>query len=431
MTWIFTEEKIMLRLLDLPQRLLYRWKRRSLRRSSNPSPVVGFGGVLENKSIIHGGAVKLLSLRKNLSPQSTEAAKSFVAPVLKSSGMPYTFRALRSEAPCSSSASATLKTCSKAMENNEKNFNILYLVSSAQPKFAEDLVKTCRKRGIPFFWNQNGVGYPAWAGKASERHNAPMRRLRAQADYVIYQSIFCRDSAEGFLGPSLVPSEVLLNPVNLQKFFPLSERPPISPLRLLALGTHGYAERVLSTLHCLKAVRDAGQEAVLTIAGKFQWGGGEASICREIERLGLTAVVTLLPAFTQDQAVKLYQAHHIVLHPKYLDPCPTVVVEALASGCPVVGSASGGVPELVGNDCGFLVPAPLSWDQMITPTGAELAAGVMEILPHFDSYATAARIRGEELFDEERWVERHRKIFLRVLSKLTRSLPLGSPFGLL
>ncbi|HLB33987.1 MAG: hypothetical protein A3F67_09610 [Verrucomicrobia bacterium RIFCSPHIGHO2_12_FULL_41_10] len=50
------------------------------------------------------------NINNNLFSQSTEAAKDCVTPVLESSGMPYTFRALRSEAPCPSSASATLKT---------------------------------------------------------------------------------------------------------------------------------------------------------------------------------------------------------------------------------------------------------------------------------------------------------------------------------
>ncbi|HLB34887.1 MAG TPA: hypothetical protein VJK54_11730 [Chthoniobacterales bacterium] len=47
---------------------------------------------------------------EKLFSQSTEAAMSIVTPELESSGMPYTFRALCSEVPCQSSASATLKT---------------------------------------------------------------------------------------------------------------------------------------------------------------------------------------------------------------------------------------------------------------------------------------------------------------------------------
>ena len=353
---------------DLPERFRFFLRRRSIYRSNCKEPVVAFGELLDHRELIHGGAVKLLSLRDGMS-------------------------------------------------NDEKNFNMLYLVSSAQPHFAIDLVRQTRARGIPFVWNQNGVGYPAWAGWQSERQNGPMRWLRERADYIIYQSQFCREAAEKFLGPCETRSEILFNPVNLKKFFPLAKRPPLKPLRLLTLGTHSYAERVFSTLECLKKLREEGIETTLTIAGKYLWPQGEATVHQKVKELGLADVVTLLPPFHQEEAIRLYQSHHLLLHPKYLDPCPTVVIEALASGLPVIGSASGGLPELVSEECGFLIPVPLCWDRMITPTGTQLAEGVMNLLPRWETAATAARVRAELLFDEEPWVARHREIFEFLLLK--------------
>jgi glycosyltransferase involved in cell wall biosynthesis len=348
--------------LDLPERFCTFLRRKSIDQANGKEPVVAFGELLDHRELIHGGAVKLLSLRDGMS-------------------------------------------------SDEKNFNMLYLVSSAQPRFAIDLVRQTSARGIPFVWNQNGVGYSAWAGWQSERQNGPMRWLRQQADYIIYQSQFCQEAAEKFLGPCATPSEILFNPVNLKKFFPLAERPPLKPLRLLTLGTHGYAERVFSTLECLSILRKKGIAATLTIAGKFQWAHGEASVHQKIKELRLADVVTLLPPFHQEEAIRLYQSHHLLLHPKYLDPCPTVVIEALASGLPVIGSASGGLPELVSEECGCLIPVPLCWDRMITPTGVQLAEGVMHLYSRWEPAAVAARVRAELLFDEVRWVERHRAIF--------------------
>lgn len=354
-------------IIDLPQRKNFFLERRKIQVATVQDPVVSFGGVLKEKKLVHGGAVKLLSLQKK-------------------------------------------NLC------DEELFNVLYLVSSAQPRFARDLVRQVKARGIPFVWNQNGVGYSAWAGWQSERQNAPMRWLRQQADYIIYQSRFCQEAAKKFLGSCAAPSEVLFNPVDLKKFFPLEERPLLKPLRLLTLGTHGYAERVFSTLECLKILRREGVEATLTIAGKFQWARGEESVLKKINELKLDNSVTLLPPFHQEEAIRLYQSHHILLHPKYLDPCPTVVIEALASGLPVIGSASGGLPELVSGDCGFLIPVPLCWDHMITPTGAQLAEGIKNLFPRWRDAAAAARAQSELLFDEERWVERHREIFEALLS---------------
>jgi len=354
-------------ILDVPRRRRHGRVLASIERSSDPQPVLSFGGALDHGGLVHGGAVKLLHLRD-------------------------------------------------AFAGDGARFNLLYLVSSSQPDFANDLVRICKNRGIRFVWNQNGVGYPAWAGREAERHNAPMRRLRAEADFVIHQSEFCRTSAEKFLGPSSQPQTVLFNPVDLQKFRPAAEPFPPAPVRLLALGTQNYPHRVLSAIECVKILRDAGIPATLTVAGRLLWNKADEAMARSIESLGLRDFVRLHPAFTQDEAAEFYRAHHILLHPKYLDPCPTVVIEALASGLPVVGSGSGGLPEMVPPDCGVLIPAPVVWDKLITPRPDELAAAVTEILPRLPGFSRAARLHAEKTFDGARWVARHREIFQKLLS---------------
>ena len=350
-------------LRDAPARAAAGRARRAIVRSEANEPVLSFGGVLEGRTIVHGGAVKLLHLQS-------------------------------------------------AFPSDPRRFNLLYLVSSAQPPFAVDLVRLCRARGIGFVWNQNGVGYPAWAGRDTERHNGPMRELREMADFVVYQSAFCRTSAEQFLGPNAAPSRILVNPVDLELFRPSAVPLPVRPVRLLALGTQNYAERVLSAIEALRVLREGGLEATLTLAGRLQWPGAEAEVRRRIAAGKVDGSVTILPAFTQAEAVRLYQSHHIVLHPKYLDPCPTVAIEALASGLPVVGSASGGMPELVPPAAGRLIASPLDWDRLITPTGRELAGAVEDLLRDLPAASAAARAHAEAFYDRRTWVEAHREIFL-------------------
>lgn len=348
--------------LEYPVRRAARRNLAAIRRAGGLS--VGFGGVLDDGRPVCGGAVKLLPLRE-------------------------------------------------VFGGNEREFGILYAVSSSQPACAQELFRHCRRTDIKIVWNQNGVGYPAWAGVESERFNRPMRELRAMADFVIYQSEFCKTSAEKFLGPCGIPSEILMNPVDLGKFVPV-EAPEHTSVRLLAAGTHGTRDRVTSALDALRALRHSGVDATLTVAGKFQWKNGGADIAREIHRLGISDFVTRVPQFSQADAAALYQRHDLLLHPKYMDACPTVVLEAMACGLPVVGSRSGGMPEIVPDSCGVLVGSGEDWAHRHTPGGEELAAGVLRILPSLATASAAARRYAGEKFNATNWVEAHRRIFRRL-----------------
>ena len=295
------------------------------------------------------------------------------------------------------------------------SFNMLYLVSSASPPHAMELVRFAKARGVKFVWNQNGVAYPAWAGPFTDDVNDPMRALLREADYVVYQSAFCRASADRLLGSACCPSEVLFNPVDTALFSPAETPPPLAEIRLLAMGTHTYADRVLVTLRCLAELRRAGRAARLTIAGAMQWPHAAEEVRRTIDELGLRELVTLRPAFSQSEAAEMCRAHHVLLHPKYMDPCPTVVIEALASGLPVVGPVSGGLPELVDAGSGRLLPVPEDWGQMHSPDPSAMAAAVGEIAADWPGFSALARQRALALFRVESWIARHGEIFGRLL----------------
>ena len=239
-----------------------------------------------------------------------------------------------------------------------------------------------------------------------------MRKLREAADFVVYQSEFCKTSAAKFLGPCETPSAILYNPVDLEVFCPDRAKTfSGSPLRLLAAGTHGTRDRVTSALDALGELRRGGIEAVLTVAGRFQWADGEKDFARESARLGLQDVVRRVARFSQNDAPALYRAHDLLVHPKYMDPCPTVVLEAMASGLAVVGSRSGGMPEIVSEDSGALIDGPQDWDIRHTPPGSELAAAVAGLLPNLPEFSLAARRNAEARFDVARWIENHAAVF--------------------
>ena len=303
----------------------------------------------------------------------------------------------------------------RRLPNEPRAFNVLYLGSTSMPLDAPMLVRLARRRGAAFAWNQNGVAYPGWHGPGWELVNEPRARLLHAADYVFFQSAFCKLGADRYYGERVGPWEVLHNPVDPRRFSPPPARPR-RPLTLLLAGSQYQRYRLVAAFEALAALRREGGDARLVVTGALSFAADAQAQAQALVRsLGLEDAVEFTGPYTQDDAPALYARGDILLHTKYNDPCPTVVLEAMAVGLPVAYSSSGGTPELVGADAGVGVPAPLDWDRDHPPGGDELAAAVHSVAARLDEYSASARERALE-FDVERWAGRHLEVFEELAS---------------
>ncbi len=303
--------------------------------------------------------------------------------------------------------------------------NILYLVSSALPPQVGWVVRCARRRGLRIVLNQNGVAYPGWFGPGWQAFNHTGAAVLRAADHVIYQSVFSRLSADRFLGPPAGGAEVLYNPVATSVFTPAAVPLPVRPLILVLAGSHGSASRVETALACVAALRAQGVDARLRVAGRLAWRRDVAAAGAEARgwarARGVEASVDWIGPYTQSQAADVLRAGHLLLHTKYNDPCPRLVVEAMACGLPVVYSATGGLPELVGAEAGIGVPGPLDWEQDHWPDPLALAAAVQTVVRDLAGYAAGARRQALARFDVTPWLVRHDAIFREVLELPCRS----------
>ena len=292
---------------------------------------------------------------------------------------------------------------------------ILYLVSSALPPRAVLMAGICRESGGKLVLNQNGVAYPGWYGTGWEAANEVMAELHAFADHVLYQSGFCQRSAEKFLGMPSGPSEILYNPVDASVFTPSNEPAPLGAPVLLLAGSHHFRYRMTTAVDTLSLLRVRIPGARLLIAGRYAWQSTESASRQDLREYarskGVHDAVDMEGAYTQQEAPGLYRRAHILLHTKYNDPCPRVVIEAMASGLPVVYSASGGVPEQVGTVAGVGVPARQDWEQDHPPDPEALSQAVLQILEAYAGFSVAARKRAVERFDADPWLTRHKQVF--------------------
>jgi glycosyltransferase involved in cell wall biosynthesis len=287
----------------------------------------------------------------------------------------------------------------RAFPHRPRDFNLLYLGSSSQ-----QVIGLARRRNAPVIVNQNGIAYPAWAGADTERFNARLQAVLRAATHVIYQGEFCKEAADEFLGPPGGSWEILPNAVDTREFTPADSPPDGSPVLLLA-GDQSQAYRLETALATVALL----PEARLLVTGSVV--GGQ----QLIRELRIADRVELVGRYAQRDAPALFRRAHVLLHPKVRDPCPNVVLEALACGVPVVHSASGGVPELV-SDAGIGVPSETTWEQDVPPTPGELAEAVRMVLASLPDYRARARARAVERFDLAPWIERHRALFEELLA---------------
>jgi glycosyltransferase involved in cell wall biosynthesis len=300
--------------------------------------------------------------------------------------------------------SAKFQRLAERFPNSPAGFSLLYLGSTWLPRDLRPLLAYAERRRVPVVVNQSGVAYPGWAGDDTDRINDQFRRALVAADHVLYQSEFCKRSADEFLGEPSGSWEVLYNAVDVEHFTPGS--PPNGPVLLLA-GDQTQAYRLDVALRTLPHL----PHARLLVTGRLV-----SDPTRLMRELGVADRVELVGRYAQTDAPALFRRADVLLHTKVQDPCPTAVLEAMACGLPVVYAASGGTVELVGDDAGIGVPHPVGWERDEPPAPEAFADALRRLLAQRERYAGAARRRAVERFALGPWLDRHAQLFTDLVS---------------
>lgn len=290
-------------------------------------------------------------------------------------------------------------------------YSLLYLLSNAL-YLPDPVMAAIRARDIPIVLNQNGVFYPAWHPQGWEKENARIAGAYHRASHVFWQSDFCRRCANHFLGERDGPGEILPNAVDTKRFKPLIGEKRDRPFTMLLTGMIGpsTAYRLSSSLDGLAVARANGLDVLLHVAG-FVDKAVQGNATQQIERLGLQNAVRFLGPYSGADAPAIYQSADGYLMTKHNDPCPNVVIEAMSSGLPILYSASGGVPELVGPDAGVGIPVEESFEKIIAPEAIAIAEGLERLIATREKLAVAARTRATNKFDLSKWIGRHQTVF--------------------
>ncbi|MEM4389056.1 MAG: glycosyltransferase family 4 protein [Candidatus Micrarchaeia archaeon] len=142
--------------------------------------------------------------------------------------------------------------------------------------------------------------------------------------------------------------------------------------------------------------------AKLVVIGK---GPLKEELLAQATRLGVDRDFVITTGIPEDELPEWYAAADLFVLPSVWEPCAVVLLEALASGKPIVATNIGGNPELVTRECGLLVRARDA-DALYAAMARLLAAPALR-----RKMARAARRRAERLFSWDIVAEKIHKVY--------------------
>jgi glycosyltransferase involved in cell wall biosynthesis len=209
-----------------------------------------------------------------------------------------------------------------------------------------------RLRGCPVVINYRGGEADAFLQKSLAWVRPSLRR----ADAVIVPSGFL----EAVFRKYGFPTRIVPNIVNLERFSAAAPAPG-KPLRLLVARNLEPIYDNASALRAFALVRQARPDARLVVAGSGPLRAELESLAHE---LGVADAVTFTGRVDNQGMAALYRDADVMLNPSLVDNTPNSVIEALASGVPVVSTRVGGVPYLVEDGKTALLVAPAAPEEM-------------------------------------------------------------------
>ncbi len=249
--------------------------------------------------------------------------------------------------------------------------------------------------------------------------NAAVRRRTARVAGGMDRALAVSDAARLHLEANGVPADridVIPMGVDLERFAPRTDPRPPGPLRVLSVSrlvTEKGVEDLVLAVHLL---RERGIDVQASIAGV---GPLAERLTTVVQQLRLGDRVTLLGPVAHDELHTLHAGHDVLVMASaprdgWQEQFGFAVVEAMASGMPVLAGDSGSLDEVVGDP-----------EQLVIPGRPAALAAALEALssdPERRARLGAAnRRRAEARYDQRAVARSIRSFYERALADPPRT----------
>ena len=166
----------------------------------------------------------------------------------------------------------------------------------------------------------------------------------AQVDSLTYSSKFLRKQLHSLLDTDNRTELILPPEVPIGAFPPRVRKTPHNPLRLLSVGRLAWAKGYPFALAAIRRLLVDGFDIEYRVVGE---GRERGEIEFSIRNLNLSQHVHLEGGLSNERVAELMSWADIFVLPSVKEEFGVVLIEAQASGLPIVASRVGGVPEAI------------------------------------------------------------------------------------
>jgi glycosyltransferase involved in cell wall biosynthesis len=200
--------------------------------------------------------------------------------------------------------------------------------------------------------------------------------------------------------------DVIPNGVDLDRFHPPSNRELSGELKLLTVGRLSVTKRFEMLVEAVEILNKQGRNVRLTISG----GGGLLDELKNlVEQKKLNNIISLTGRIETDKMPDVYRQHDMFVSASMQEGMSNAMLEAMASGLPIITTRCEGVEELI-SDNGVVVEKD-SADSIV-----EAIIKLAENRPQYKTMCAAARRKSENL-GWDKVAQGYIKLYQRVLSR--------------
>ncbi len=250
--------------------------------------------------------------------------------------------------------------------------------------------------------------------------DVPGKHVRLKLDYKILGPVFKKiwkkaialvACSQGLKARALqfLPSaqiEVIPNGVDLDKFYPVQTGKKTEVLRLITIGRLSVTKRVPLLIDAVSILYKEGYKLKLTITGGGQM---ENQLKQIVSERNLSSIIDLTGRISADDMTLLYRKNDIFISASMLEGMSNAMLEAIASGLPIVSTRCEGLDELI-VDNGIVVEQP---------DAVSIAKAIKTIADDEKKYIkmrTAARKQAEK-FTWKSAANQYIKIYHKIIGK--------------